>query len=263
MTLIVTDCGIRPATSAEAEWLQDYIRKSNNNAGQQSVNAARALDQSETSSRGDDGSGEDEDEDSEGHSSSTTSKRNSLVLGDVKGSPPSFHDLSDKTPTVATLLSEAQASARPTVNSFPRLMHLFADTPDSRRVASLLNLLVLNLTMSSFLNTYAHNPPFPSVISRSSHPLRKLLVPTQILRKASPLVRYGDGSRTTLMPSLKASDHSDFGPIRDALENLLVQPRWKSSRSSACSRHCWLDGQGGCDCLRCEVFCPVDTPLFI
>jgi regulatory factor X len=111
-------CGIRPATSAEAEWLQDYIRKSNNNAGQQSVNAARAQDQSETSSRGDDGSGDDDDDDSEGPSSSTASKRNSLALSDMKGAPD-FHDLSDKTPTTSALLSEAQAAARPTVNSFP------------------------------------------------------------------------------------------------------------------------------------------------
>ena len=112
------DCGIRPATSAEAEWLQDYIHKSNNNAGQQSVNAARAQDQSENSSRGDDGSGDDEDEDSEGPSSSTASKRNSLSLTEVKGSPPEFHDLSDKTPTTAILLSQAQAAARPTINTF-------------------------------------------------------------------------------------------------------------------------------------------------
>lgn len=118
--MIVADCGIRPATSAEAEWLQDYIRKSNNNAGQQSVNAARTQDQSESSSRGDDGSGDDEDEDSEGPSSNTASKRNSLSLtADVKGSPPDFHDLSDKTPTVATLLSQAQAAARPSSSGFP------------------------------------------------------------------------------------------------------------------------------------------------
>jgi regulatory factor X, other len=42
-----------------------------------------------------------------------------LALADVKGSPPEFHDLSDKTPTAAILLSQAQAAARPTVNSFP------------------------------------------------------------------------------------------------------------------------------------------------
>jgi regulatory factor X len=112
------DCGIRPATSAEAEWLQDYIHKSNNNAGQQSVNAARAQDQSENPSRGDDGSGDDEDEDSEEPSSTSASKRNSLALTDVKGSPPEFRDLSDKTPTAATLLSQAQAAARPSVNTF-------------------------------------------------------------------------------------------------------------------------------------------------
>lgn len=118
LTSTFIDCGIRPATSAEAEWLQDYIRKSNNNAGQTSVNAARAQDQSESSSRGDDGSGDDEDEDSEGPSSNVPSKRNSLALSDVKGSAD-FHDLSDKTPTAATLLSQVQAAGRPAVNTFP------------------------------------------------------------------------------------------------------------------------------------------------
>lgn len=116
LTSRFADCGIRPATSAEAEWLQDYIRKSNNNAGQTSVNAARAQDQSETSSRGDEGSGDDDDDDSEGPSSNGQSTRNSLALTDVKGSTD-FHDLSDKTPTAATLLSQAQAAGRP--GTFP------------------------------------------------------------------------------------------------------------------------------------------------
>ncbi|KAJ7228654.1 hypothetical protein GGX14DRAFT_345731 [Mycena pura] len=111
-------CGIRPATSAEAEWLQDYIHKSNNNAAQNSVNAARlANDHSETT-RGEDRSDEDEDEDSEGHSSAVGSKRNSLTLGgDVKSGAIFTQDLSNKTPTAATLLSQ-QAAQRPH-GSFP------------------------------------------------------------------------------------------------------------------------------------------------
>ncbi|KAJ7591019.1 hypothetical protein C8J56DRAFT_1163077 [Mycena floridula] len=109
-------CGIRPATSAEAEWLQDYIHKSNNHAGQPSVNAARlAQEHSESTARSEE---DEDDEDSEGaNSANGGSKRNSLTLsGDVKGGifP---QDLSDKTPTAATLLSQVQAAQRP--GSFP------------------------------------------------------------------------------------------------------------------------------------------------
>ncbi|KAJ6539354.1 hypothetical protein B0H19DRAFT_1213317 [Mycena capillaripes] len=104
-------CGIRPATSAEAEWLQDYIHKSNNNAGQ-SVAARQANDHSESSTRSEDRSDEDEDEDSEGVNSAVGgSKRNSLTLGAETKGPIFSHDLSDKTPTAATL--QAQAAQRP------------------------------------------------------------------------------------------------------------------------------------------------------
>lgn len=107
---LLIDCGIRPATAAEAEWLQDYIQKSNNNAAQASVNAAR---QAEAANRAEDRSDEDEDDGSEGANSVSGSKRNSLLLqGDVKNLP--FDDLSDKTPTAATLLSQAQSVSRPT-----------------------------------------------------------------------------------------------------------------------------------------------------
>lgn len=112
------DCGIRPATSAEAEWLQDYIHKSNNNAAQASVNAARlSHDHSESASRSEDRSDEDEEEDSEGNNSVPGSKRNSLTLsGEIKHH--SYDDLSDKTPTAATLLSQVQSAGRPT-GTFP------------------------------------------------------------------------------------------------------------------------------------------------
>lgn len=109
-------CGIRPATSAEAEWLQDYIQKTNNHAGQSSVNAANRLAQepSESANRSEERSDDDDDEDSEGAASGTNSKRNSLTLGaDVKQG--SFPDLSDKTPTAA-MLSNQQ---RPTTSTFP------------------------------------------------------------------------------------------------------------------------------------------------
>lgn len=116
----MTDCGIRPATSAEAEWLQDYIQKSNNNAGQQSVNAARhAQEQSETANRGEERSDDDDDDDSEGINSAMNSKRNSLALtGDIKGANFA-NDLSDKTPTAATLLSHVQQSVQRPSGTFP------------------------------------------------------------------------------------------------------------------------------------------------
>jgi regulatory factor X, other len=114
---ILIDCGIRPATSAEAEWLQDYIHKSNNNAGQSSVTAAR-LAQAESANRGEDRSDEEEDDDSEGVNSVVGSKRSSLMLtGDMKGAAFAA-DMSDKTPTAATLLSQVQSAQRPP-GSFP------------------------------------------------------------------------------------------------------------------------------------------------
>lgn len=120
MAPIPADCGIRPATSAEAEWLQEYIHKSNNNAGQPSVNAARlAQEQSESANRSEERSDEDDDEDSEGATSALGSKRNSLTLSnDVKGPAIFAQDLSDKTPTAATLLSQVQGAQRP-ASSFP------------------------------------------------------------------------------------------------------------------------------------------------
>jgi regulatory factor X, other len=110
-----TDCGIRPATSTEAEFLQDYIRKSNNTAAQQSVNAARLA--SEQAEGGNRGSDEEDDDESDGPSSAAGSKRNSLNLSASNGGkgPVLFPD--EKTPTAASLLSQAQQ--RPASSSFP------------------------------------------------------------------------------------------------------------------------------------------------
>lgn len=108
--ICILDCGIRPSTAAEAEWLQDYIQKSNNNAAQASVNTARHAEAAKAEERSD----EDEDEGSEGTSSVSGSKRNSLLLQrDVKQLSYT-DDLSDKTPTAATLLSQVQSVSRPT-----------------------------------------------------------------------------------------------------------------------------------------------------
>ena len=109
------DCGIRPATSTEAEFLQDYIRKSNNNAAQQSVNAARMASEQAEAGKGSD---DEDDDESDGPSSANASKRNSLNLanGSAKQQPVVFAD--EKTPTATSLLSQAQASQRPS-SSFP------------------------------------------------------------------------------------------------------------------------------------------------
>lgn len=116
--LPLTDCGIRPATSAEAEFLQDYIRKSNNNAAQSSVNAARmASEQADSANRTEDRSDEDDEEESEGNSSGNASKRNSLNLTNGIKNQVVFAD--EKTPTAASLLSQAQVTQRPPSASFP------------------------------------------------------------------------------------------------------------------------------------------------
>lgn len=108
-------CGIRPATSAEAEFLQDYIRKTNNQAAQRSVDAARlATEQSDGATKGEDGSGEDEEDESEGSQSGPSSKRNSLNLSSAtKG--PMFAE--EKTPTAGSLLAQAQAQSTRTMST--------------------------------------------------------------------------------------------------------------------------------------------------
>jgi regulatory factor X, other len=117
---LFTDCGIRPSNPAEAEWLQEYVTKSNNNAGQQSINAARMASEAGDGQM-DKLSDEDEDDDSENGAPSggvgTASKRSSLALpGDVKGAYAP--DMSDKTPTAATLLAQAQSAQR-SAGSYP------------------------------------------------------------------------------------------------------------------------------------------------
>ncbi|TFK55713.1 hypothetical protein OE88DRAFT_1731370 [Heliocybe sulcata] len=112
-------CGIRPATSAEAEFLQDFVRKSNNNAAQSSINAARLANE-HPHTRSEERSDEDEDDESEGPSSARASKRNSLNLS-LKESAHYQDDIIDKTPTVNNLLAQAQASQRPASSSFPAI----------------------------------------------------------------------------------------------------------------------------------------------
>ncbi|KAG8799319.1 hypothetical protein FRC17_007162, partial [Serendipita sp. 399] len=104
-------CGIRPSNTTEAEWLQDYIRKTNNvgnnNAGESGI--ARANSQS---SRGSGHGGGDSDEDDEadspdGQQSETPSKRNSLNLDSLKQSGTPIV-IDDKTPTTSSVMAAAQ-----------------------------------------------------------------------------------------------------------------------------------------------------------
>jgi len=124
---VSTDCGIRPATATEAEWLQEYIRRSNNHAGLPAANmAARPnaggqMNQQSYTREGSRSDGDDDDDDgSEGNSSSgqqakAPSKSNSLSLP-VKSPTLYPMDISDKTPTTNSL--QSQAAARPSDTSF-------------------------------------------------------------------------------------------------------------------------------------------------
>lgn len=159
-------CGIRPATSAEAEWLQDYIRKSNNNAGQQSINAARAAQESsDNANKGEERSDDDEDEDSEG---SSVSKRNSLTLtGDIKGSGITYGDISDKTPTAGSLLSQAQNVARSNTYPSHASIRRHASQPDPN-LAAQSTMSIGPSTGASFVPSQQHMsvrhmPHFPSI----------------------------------------------------------------------------------------------------
>lgn len=99
ITVILTsiwesDCGIRPSTQQEAEWLQDYVRKSNNKA--QADGSSRMPGKS-----GDEGGsdGEDDDDSSDGN----VPKRQSLTINGGKSMPGI--DPSDKTPTAKSIIS--------------------------------------------------------------------------------------------------------------------------------------------------------------
>ncbi|KAI5124971.1 hypothetical protein M0805_007397 [Coniferiporia weirii] len=104
-------CGIRPTTATEIEWLQDYVRKSNNAAA---TNANKQASE-QNGGKGGDHSDEEEDEDgSEGAAPSTSgSKRNSLTINNGMKSPTLFAMDTDRTPTVDSILSHAQSVQRP------------------------------------------------------------------------------------------------------------------------------------------------------
>ena len=135
------DCGIRPSNAQEAEWLQEYIRKSHNlnqqNAGGDASAAGAGggtgpIRSHSRSSRegGAHDSHSDDDEEGGGDSpdgvagaaagagqSGTASKRSSLNLDQLKAvGGPSLGGLDDKTPTAANVLAAAQG-AGPTASS--------------------------------------------------------------------------------------------------------------------------------------------------
>ena len=163
------DCGIRPATTTEAEFLQDYIQKSNNSAGQSSINAARlANEQADASHRAnDEGSadGDDDDDDSEGNHSANTSKRNSLLLSNELKAIVYPDDLSDKTPTAATLLSQAQAQrpgtypAQASIRRHPAHEPILGHVQPTHPLASQSNYMNAQSVLS-----VRQFPAFPSIV---------------------------------------------------------------------------------------------------
>ncbi|KIJ56668.1 hypothetical protein M422DRAFT_149249 [Sphaerobolus stellatus SS14] len=113
-------CGIRPATASEAEFLQDYIRRSNNHAGLPAASiAARPNAGGQFAREGSRSDDEDDDDGSEGHSSTGQSRSVSRTNLSVPVKSPALYpmDISDKTPTTNSSLQN-QASVRPTSASF-------------------------------------------------------------------------------------------------------------------------------------------------
>ncbi|KAF8341398.1 uncharacterized protein EI90DRAFT_3116538 [Cantharellus anzutake] len=106
-------CGIRPATAAEAEWLQDFIKRSNNIRPQQN---SRPSSQHSGRSSATEDSPEDDDEDGDesGTNSSTPASRLAPVTRSISNggrkSPIFFNSLDDKTPTVSGNFSVAQST---------------------------------------------------------------------------------------------------------------------------------------------------------
>ena len=111
----LADCGIRPATTEENAFLAEYIRSTNNAAAQNAANAAKQANSPEGGAR-EDGTDDEAEEESDGQSSGNASKRNSLNLSNMKQQVV-FAD--EKTPTAASLLSQAQATQRPPSTGFP------------------------------------------------------------------------------------------------------------------------------------------------
>ncbi|GJJ07458.1 hypothetical protein Clacol_001660 [Clathrus columnatus] len=132
----VRDCGIRPATTTEAEWLQEYIRRTNNHAGLSSTtlpvrpsNSLQNNSQHSYTREGSRSDPEDDDDDgvnSEGASSSNGHSKNfSNPLRTNKAAPTTSLTLPVKSPT---LCSMDISDKTPTAHS---LQHQVCTRPDS------------------------------------------------------------------------------------------------------------------------------------
>ncbi|KAF8709020.1 RFX DNA-binding domain, partial [Rhizoctonia solani] len=100
-------CGIRPVTATEVAFLQEFIRKSN-----QQAQLAMSMRAANSSQSGSDARSEEDDEDDESEPVPAP-RQTSLNLG-VETKSGLSASLDDKTPTTNTLLSAAQGSRKPT-----------------------------------------------------------------------------------------------------------------------------------------------------
>ncbi|CAE6392198.1 unnamed protein product [Rhizoctonia solani] len=100
-------CGIRPVTATEVAFLQEFIRKSN-----QQAQLAMSMRAANSSQSGSDARSEEDDEDDESEPAPAP-RQTSLNLGVETKAGPSA-SLDDKTPTTNTLLSAVQGSRKPT-----------------------------------------------------------------------------------------------------------------------------------------------------
>lgn len=100
-------CGIRPVTATEVAFLQEFIRKSN-----QQAQLAMSMRAANSSQSGSDARSEEDDEDDESEPA-PPSRQTSLNLG-VETKAGASSSLDDKTPTTNTLLSAVQGSRKPT-----------------------------------------------------------------------------------------------------------------------------------------------------
>src|SRR5580693_7080006 len=72
LTSVLPDCGIRPSTASEAEWLQDFINRTNN-ARNQNANSRPTSQSGRSSSANEDDSPDDDDEEANDSSHHTSS----------------------------------------------------------------------------------------------------------------------------------------------------------------------------------------------
>ncbi|KAF8607600.1 hypothetical protein BDV93DRAFT_531493 [Ceratobasidium sp. AG-I] len=101
-------CGIRPVTATEVAFLQEFIRKSN-----QQAQLAMSMRAANSSQSGSDARSEEDEEDDDNESIPPPSRQTSLALG-VETKSGGSSSLDDKTPTTNTLLSAAQGSRKAT-----------------------------------------------------------------------------------------------------------------------------------------------------